>query len=60
VLSGSDDHLIYVWHRERGDLLEYLSGHTGCVNCVAWNPKLNMFASASDDMSVRIWRSGRV
>lgn len=29
VLSGSDDCLIYVWHRERGDLLEYLSGHTG-------------------------------
>jgi WD40 repeat protein len=31
VVSGSDDCLIYVWHRERGDLLEYLSGHSGKI-----------------------------
>ncbi|KAJ3213682.1 hypothetical protein HK099_007235, partial [Clydaea vesicula] len=52
VLSGSEDSRIYVWHRERGDLLEYLSGHSGCVSCVSWNPKFNMFASASDDHTI--------
>ncbi|KAJ3316741.1 hypothetical protein HDU76_001580 [Blyttiomyces sp. JEL0837] len=29
VLSGSEDSRIYVWHRERGVVLEELSGHSG-------------------------------
>ncbi|KAI8927649.1 WD40-repeat-containing domain protein [Entophlyctis helioformis] len=54
VLSGSEDAQVYVWHSD-GTLIERLKGHSSCVNCVAWNPTRSMFASGSDDHTIRIW-----
>lgn len=53
------DSKVYVWHRESGALLEELAGHgDGSVNSVAWNPRNEkMFASCSDDHTVRIWEA---
>uniref|UniRef100_A0A7S4GNX4 CTLH domain-containing protein n=1 Tax=Eutreptiella gymnastica TaxID=73025 RepID=A0A7S4GNX4_9EUGL len=56
VLSGSEDHKVYVYHRDTGRKLFALTGHTNVVNTVAWNPCIhNMFASGSDDGTVRVW-----
>jgi len=54
-LSFPPDSNVYVWHRQTGELLEVLSGHTrGVVNAVAWRPDVAgedgaMFASCGDD-----------
>jgi len=62
VVSGSEDGLIYVWHKENESLIEKLPGHgrgqggKECVTTVDWNPRdPGMFASGGDDRKVRIW-----
>ncbi|KAI4324858.1 hypothetical protein MLD38_030308 [Melastoma candidum] len=56
LASGSEDSLVYVWHKGTGDLVDALPGHSGAINCVSWNPKNHhMLASASDDRTIRIW-----
>eukprot|EP00668_Euglena_longa_P001257 GGOE01001487.1.p1 GENE.GGOE01001487.1~~GGOE01001487.1.p1 ORF type:complete len:598 (-),score=119.35 GGOE01001487.1:249-2012(-) len=56
VLSGSEDNRVYVYHRSSGRKLFALPGHQNVVNTVSWNPAVHtMFASGSDDGSVRVW-----
>lgn len=56
--SGAEDHCAHVWDRHFGTKLATLKGHTNVVNCVAFNPvNGEMLVSASDDHTIRVWRS---
>jgi WD repeat-containing protein 26 len=59
VASGSEDACVYAWDRDSGALLAKLPGHgASSVNAVAWHPvDPHMFASCSDDRTVRIWEA---
>ncbi|KAF9514475.1 hypothetical protein BS47DRAFT_1295012 [Hydnum rufescens UP504] len=59
VVSGGEDQLIYVWHRDTAEILETLDGHKhGSVNSVSWNPVDDgVFASCSDDGTIRVWEA---
>ena len=57
VASGSEDFNIYIWDKKENILLDKLSGHNDIINSIVWNPIRNdMFASCSDDGTVRIWK----
>lgn len=59
IICGSEDNKVYMWHRDGKKLLTALKGHTATVNCVSWSPTdISMFASASDDQTVRVWAPG--
>jgi WD repeat-containing protein 26 len=59
VVCGSEDGMVYMWHRGSGEVLGRLEGHAGTVNCVACSGKEpDVFASGSDDKSVIVWGCG--
>jgi WD40 repeat protein len=58
ITTGTESGKVPIWQRDTGELLAVLEGHSGVVNAVAWNEKRpEMMASASDDGTIRIWKS---
>ncbi|XP_023934953.1 WD repeat-containing protein 26 [Bicyclus anynana] len=56
IASGSEDNKVYIWHIGGEEPIAVVSGHTRCVNAVAWNPAHpDVLVSASDDYSLRLW-----
>ena len=57
-LLTPDGH-VYVWQTNSPHPVQVLAGHLEAVNNVAWNPVFSrrLFASCSDDSTVRIWQS---
>jgi len=54
--SINPDCQVYLWQRHHNRLLEVLPGHSNLVNSVAWSTAdPTIFASASDDNTVRLW-----
>lgn len=57
VTSGSEDNSAYLWDRHYGSCLARLP-HEGVVNCAVFNPvDSEMLVTASDDGSLKVWRS---
>ncbi|VDN23697.1 unnamed protein product [Gongylonema pulchrum] len=55
IITGGVDEYVYVWNEISEKLIAKLSGHGARVNGVAWNPKLPMMISCSDDCTARVW-----
>ncbi|KAI8912581.1 WD40-repeat-containing domain protein [Gorgonomyces haynaldii] len=55
VVGGSEDGAVYIWDREKGDLLQRLRHHQGLVYRINWNQKQSMFVSCSNDCTLAMW-----
>lgn len=56
LFSGTDDGKVLVWDVLYGELSAVLAGHTRHVSAVARSADGVSLASASWDMTVRVWR----
>ncbi|KAI8819010.1 WD40-repeat-containing domain protein [Fimicolochytrium jonesii] len=55
VVGGSEDGIVYIWDSAKGDILQKLRGHRGVVYGAVWASRQSLFASCSDDRTVKTW-----
>eukprot|EP00906_Rhabdomonas_costata_P022039 RCo031903 len=55
VLTGSDDHVAILWDSVTGSDVVTFQGHTGWVLAVAFSPSGDAVATASKDLTARLW-----
>ena len=55
LVTGSDDHTIWLWNVQTGALLHIMTGHTVAVVSLAYSSDGMLLASGSYDHTVRIW-----
>ena len=55
VLSAGKDRIIRLWNQDNAADFTMFIGHQDTVQCVAFHPADDTFASGSDDLSVRLW-----
>ncbi|VDD90627.1 unnamed protein product [Enterobius vermicularis] len=59
IATGCNEE-VRIWNHKSDRLIASLSGHTGKVNAVIWNPvNPHMLVSCSDDNTVRVWTSNK-
>lgn len=56
VVSGSEDHNIYIWDLVEAQLKATLVGHSHVVACLVYSPTQHMLCSGSIDSTVVVWK----
>ena len=55
-LLDHDDNTACLWNATTGELLQVLTGHTDCINSVAFSPDGKTVITGSDDTTACLWK----
>lgn len=55
VISGSRGRYVDVWNRNEGTIIKSLTGHNEAIYSIAIHSAFGLFATGSEDSTIRIW-----